>query len=76
MRLTPLTLLRERFNPFTPANHLAYRIPKNPDWYAKYNPELKIGDPRPRLVTALTRLQGLTAARRTVCPSTTARYPH
>jgi hypothetical protein len=23
---------RERFLPFTPQNHLSYRIPKNPDW--------------------------------------------
>jgi len=35
---------RERFHPFTPGNHLTYRIPKNPDWYAKYNPELKEGE--------------------------------
>lgn len=34
---------RERFHPFQPANHLTYRIPKNPDWYAKYNPDLKVG---------------------------------
>lgn len=34
---------RERFHPFNPGNHLQYRIPKNPDWYAKYNPDLKIG---------------------------------
>ncbi|CAM9386478.1 unnamed protein product, partial [Ectocarpus fasciculatus] len=35
---------RERFHPFTPGQHLAYRIPpKTPDWYAKYNPELKVG---------------------------------
>jgi glycoprotein-N-acetylgalactosamine 3-beta-galactosyltransferase len=35
---------RERFHPFNPGNHLTYRIPpKNPDWYAKYNPNLKIG---------------------------------
>mmetsp|Transcript_9694 Transcript_9694/g.16078 ORF Transcript_9694/g.16078 Transcript_9694/m.16078 type:complete len:955 (+) Transcript_9694:76-2940(+) len=34
---------RERFHPFQPANHLTYQIPKNPDWYAKYNPELKVG---------------------------------
>jgi hypothetical protein len=34
---------RERFHPFQPANHLTYRIPRNPDWYAKYNPDLKVG---------------------------------
>ena len=34
---------RERFLPFTPGNHLHYRIPKNPDWYAKYSIELKTG---------------------------------
>eukprot|EP01041_Mallomonas_annulata_P004115 gene4115-8174_t len=34
---------RERFHPFTPGHHLGYRIPKNPDWYAQYNPELKTG---------------------------------
>lgn len=34
---------RERFHPFTPGMHLTYRIPKNPDWYAKYNPYLKVG---------------------------------
>ena len=35
---------RERFHPFTPGQHLTYRIPPiNPDWYTKYNPELKIG---------------------------------
>eukprot|EP01036_Dinobryon_divergens_P028475 gene28475-37425_t len=34
---------RERFHPFTPGQHLAYRIPPNPDWYPKYNPHLKIG---------------------------------
>lgn len=27
---------RERFLPFTPGNHLLYRIPKEPDWFAKY----------------------------------------
>jgi len=38
------SLQRERFHPFTPGNHLTYRIPPvTPDWYAKYNPELKIG---------------------------------
>lgn len=37
-------LQRERFHPFNPGNHLTYRIPeKNPDWYAKYNPDLKLG---------------------------------
>lgn len=35
---------RERFHPFNPGNHLDYRIPpKNPDWYPKYSPNLKIG---------------------------------
>ena len=35
---------RERFHPFTPGLQLTYRIPpNNPDWYAKYNPELKVG---------------------------------
>ena len=34
---------RERFHPFTPGQHLSYRIPPNPDWYPKYNPHLKIG---------------------------------
>jgi glycoprotein-N-acetylgalactosamine 3-beta-galactosyltransferase len=35
---------RERFHPFTPGQHLDYRIPKtNPDWYPKYNPWLKEG---------------------------------
>ena len=34
---------RERFNPFTPGNHLLYRVPKKPDWYANYNPNLKFG---------------------------------
>jgi len=34
---------RERFLPFTPGAHLHYRIPKNPDWYAKYSLELKTG---------------------------------
>jgi hypothetical protein len=34
----------ERFHPFTPGLQLTYRIPPNtPDWYAKYNPELKTG---------------------------------
>jgi glycoprotein-N-acetylgalactosamine 3-beta-galactosyltransferase len=37
-------LERERFHPFNPGLHLTYRIPpKNPDWYPKYNPNLKIG---------------------------------
>mmetsp|Transcript_25138 Transcript_25138/g.25339 ORF Transcript_25138/g.25339 Transcript_25138/m.25339 type:complete len:691 (+) Transcript_25138:3-2075(+) len=37
-------LKRERFHPFTPGQHLNYRIPpKHPDWYANYNPELKVG---------------------------------
>lgn len=37
-------LQRERFHPFTPGNHLTYRInEKNPDWYANYNPGLKTG---------------------------------
>jgi hypothetical protein len=35
---------RERFHPFTPGQHLTYEIPKTPDWYAKYNPELKLGN--------------------------------
>lgn len=35
---------RERFHPFTPGNHLTYRISKqNPDWYAKYSMDLKEG---------------------------------
>ena len=35
---------RERFHPFTPGQHLTYRIPPNtPDWYAKYNPNLTLG---------------------------------
>ena len=34
---------RERFLPFTPQNHLTYRVPKNPDWYAKYSIGLKEG---------------------------------
>ena len=37
---------RERWHPFTPGQHLTYRIPKtNPmsDWYPKYNPFLKEG---------------------------------
>jgi hypothetical protein len=35
---------RERFHPFTPGQHLGYRVPpKDPDWYAKYSPELKVG---------------------------------
>jgi hypothetical protein len=34
---------RERFHPFSPGQHLEYRIPTKPDWYAKYNPELKVG---------------------------------
>ena len=34
----------ERFHPFNPGLQLTYRIPpKNPDWYAKYNPDLKVG---------------------------------
>lgn len=40
------SLKRERFHPFTPGQHLTYRIPKtnpNSDWYPKYNPELKEG---------------------------------
>eukprot|EP01032_Pedospumella_encystans_P012567 gene12567-14533_t len=37
-------LKRERFHPFTPGLQLSYRIPlREPDWYAKYNPELKTG---------------------------------
>jgi hypothetical protein len=38
---------RERFHPFTPGQHLTYRISPHggpPDWYAKYNPDLKIGE--------------------------------
>jgi hypothetical protein len=35
---------RERFHPFTPGLQLSYRVPPNPDWYAKYNPELKVGE--------------------------------
>ena len=35
---------RERFHPFTPGQHLEYRIPKTGnDWYPKYNPWLKEG---------------------------------
>jgi len=35
---------RERFLPFTPGQHLRYRVPpKNPDWYAKYSIGLKTG---------------------------------
>ena len=35
---------RERFHPFTPANHLAYRIPRSgKDWYAQYSIDLKVG---------------------------------
>lgn len=35
---------RERFHPFTPGQHLVYRIPKgDSDWYPKYNPYLKEG---------------------------------
>ena len=34
---------RERFHPFSPGQHLTYRIPKNPDWYPQYNPYLKEG---------------------------------
>lgn len=35
---------RERFHPFTPGQHLLYRInEKNPDWYTKYHPNLKLG---------------------------------
>ena len=36
----------ERFHPFTPGQHLTYRIPpKTPDWYANYNKDwgLKTG---------------------------------
>ena len=33
----------ERFHPFTPGQHLEYRIPSKPDWYALYNPGLKVG---------------------------------
>lgn len=40
-----MLLHRERFHPFTPGQHLTYRIPPiNPDWYTKYNPFLKIGE--------------------------------
>jgi glycoprotein-N-acetylgalactosamine 3-beta-galactosyltransferase len=36
---------RERFHPFTPANHLVYRVPKSgKDWYAKYSIDLKEGE--------------------------------
>ena len=36
---------RERFHPFTPANHLTYRVPPNgKDWYAQYSIDLKIGE--------------------------------
>jgi len=34
---------RERFHPFSPGQHLTYRIPTNPDWYPQYNPYLKEG---------------------------------
>lgn len=37
---------RERFHPFTPGQHLTYRLPTDPasaDWYPKYNPFLKVG---------------------------------
>ncbi|CAN0045847.1 unnamed protein product [Ectocarpus sp. 4 AP-2014] len=37
---------RERFHPFTPGQHLMYRVPKtNPekDWYVDYSIDLKIG---------------------------------
>ena len=34
---------RERFHPFAPAQHLSYRIPRNPDWYAQYSIDLKVG---------------------------------
>lgn len=36
---------RERFHPFTPGQHLTYKIPVNreSDWYPKYNPWLKEG---------------------------------
>jgi glycoprotein-N-acetylgalactosamine 3-beta-galactosyltransferase len=38
------SLKRERFHPFTPGQHLTYKIPpKSPDWYAKYNPDLTLG---------------------------------
>ena len=39
-----LPVVSERFHPFNPGNHLNYRIPpRQPDWYAKYNPTLKVG---------------------------------
>lgn len=34
---------RERFLPFNPGHHLKYRVPPNPDWYAKYTFDLKEG---------------------------------
>ena len=34
---------RERFLPFNPGHHLNYRVPPNPDWYAKYTFDLKEG---------------------------------
>lgn len=36
----------ERYMPFDPANHLAYRLPKDPskgDWYSKYSIDIKEG---------------------------------
>jgi glycoprotein-N-acetylgalactosamine 3-beta-galactosyltransferase len=36
-------LKRERFHPFTPGQHLTYRTPPKPDWYAQYNPDLTFG---------------------------------
>jgi len=36
----------ERYMPFDPANHLAYRLPKDPskgDWYVKYSIDIKEG---------------------------------
>lgn len=36
-------LERERFHPFTPGQHLTYRIPTvNPDWYPKVRPRIKL----------------------------------
>jgi hypothetical protein len=35
---------RERFHPFSPGNHLSYKINKvSPDWYAQYSIDLKEG---------------------------------
>ena len=36
---------RERFHPFTPGQHLEYKLPRPgvKDWYQDYNPELKLG---------------------------------